>query len=310
MKPDPGIAAVSRDEAPPAASVAAGSPDGWLRDDSIPPGDFTRLSRLIQERCGIKMPPHKKSMLETRLRKRLRKLGLDSFKAYGQYLFDPAHHDREWVQLVDVVTTNKTDFFREPLHFDFLCREALPNLLGPAGDRLQQRPLRIWSTACSTGEEPYTLAMVLAEFAAGHPGFDFSILATDISTQVLEAARTGVYREEKIEPVADALRKKYLRRSKDRSAGIVRVVPGLRARIDFRHLNLMSEEFGIEREFDLIFCRNVLIYFDFPTQQRLLQRLCSYLPMGGYLFLGHSETVNRMQLPLSQVAPTVYRRTS
>jgi len=289
------------------ATMTVREREGWLRDDSIDAGDFNRLSRLIQERCGIKMPPQKKSMLETRLRKRLRKLGLENFKAYGEYLFDPANHDLEWVNLVDVVTTNKTDFFRESLHFDFLCREALPQLLGPSGDQLKM-PLRAWSAACSTGEEPYTLAMVLAEFAETVPGFDFSILATDISTQVLAAARTGVYREDKVAPVPEAMRRKFLLRSKDRSAGTVRVVPGLRSRVDFRHLNLMNDDFGIDRYFDLIFCRNVLIYFEFETQLRLLRRLCGYLPVGGYLFLGHSETVNRMQLPLVQVAPTVYRR--
>jgi chemotaxis protein methyltransferase CheR len=147
--------------------------------DGISEQNFTRLSRLINDRCGIKMPPHKKNMLEARLRTRLRSLGLASYGQYCDYLFGPEGEAAELVNLIDAVTTNKTDFFREPKHFDFLTEVALPRLLTSYGVG-RQRPLRVWSAGCSTGEEPYTLAMVLSEFALTHPGFDYSILATDI----------------------------------------------------------------------------------------------------------------------------------
>lgn len=280
----------------------------WEITDGMSAPDFARFSQLIHETCGIKMPPQKKSMLETRLRKRLRSLELTSFAAYGDYVFSPAGRESgELVQLIDVVTTNKTDFFREPAHFGFLTEVALPRLIHSYGVGMQ-RPLRVWSAGCSTGEEPYTLAMVLSEFAASVPGFEFSILATDISTRVLEKGRLGVYAMEKVEPVPAQLQKKYLLRHRDPEKRQVRVVPELRERVSFRRLNFMDADLGIREPIDLLFCRNVLIYFDRPTQQALLQRLCRHLFPGRYLFTGHSETLSGMNLPLVQMAPSVYRK--
>jgi len=276
--------------------------------DALDERDFERLARLIGESCGIKMPPQKRTMLETRLRKRLRSLELGSFAEYCAYLFSPAGEAAaELVQLIDVVTTNKTDFFREPAHFDFLSEVALPRLVQTYGVG-RTRPLRAWSAACSTGEEPYTLAMVLAEYAAASGGFDFSILATDVSTRVLEHARLGIYSLDKIAPVVPALRRKYLLRSRDPQKKEVRIVPELRARVAFRRLNFLDGDYGVREPIDLLFCRNVLIYFDRPTQERLLGRLCRHLAPGRYLFTGHSETLGGMDLPLTQVAPSVYRK--
>jgi chemotaxis protein methyltransferase CheR len=269
--------------------------------------DFARLSRLIHDCCGIKLGPHKKSMLETRLRKRLRSLGLSSFDEYCAYVFSSSGLEQELVCLIDEVTTNKTDFFREPAHFDFLTETALPRLVSSYGAGVT-RKLRVWSAGCASGEEPYTLAMVLAEFAGKVPGFDFSILASDISTKVLEKARLGVYPLEKVEPVPEPLKKKYLLRSRDPQKQVARVAPELRFRVSFRRLNFMDEDFGLREPIDLLFCRNVLIYFDRPTQQQLLQRLCRHLFPGRYLFTGHSETLSGMDLPVVQVAPSVYRR--
>lgn len=273
----------------------------------ISESNFARLSRLIHDQCGIKMPPHKKSMLEARLRKRLRSLGMDTYGQYCDYLFGPTGDQGELIHLIDVVTTNKTDFFREAKHFDYLTEVALSRLMTTCGAGMH-RPLRVWSAGCSTGEEPYTLAMVLNEFAVSKPGFDFSIMATDISTRVLETARLAIYREEKVEPVPEALKKKYLLRSRDPEKSLVRVTPELRAKVSFGRLNFMDEDFNFHEPFDIIFFRNVMIYFARNQQVNLLQRFCDCLPSGRYLFTGHSESLHGMGLPVRLVAPAVYQK--
>ncbi len=269
--------------------------------------DFDKFSRFIHANLGIKMPPQKKSMLEARLRKRLRALGMSSFEEYRDYFFSDDGMPKEIVSLCDVVTTNKTDFFREPAHFDILTRSALPDLM-QQGLISTERPLKLWSAGCSSGEEPYTLAMVLSEFAQTHDGFDFSLLGTDLSSQVLERAVNGIYSMERIAPVSDSMRRKYLLRSKNREEQLVRVMPELRARMRFMRLNFMDEDYGIEEMFQVIFCRNVIIYFDRPTQARIVGNICDHLITNGYIFMGHSETLNGMGLPLKQVAPSVYQR--
>jgi chemotaxis protein methyltransferase CheR len=269
--------------------------------------DFNRFASLIYEQCGIKMPPHKRSMLEARLRKRLRVLGLDSYEAYREYLFSKDGMHEELVNMIDVVTTNKTDFFREPRHFDFMTETALPNLIPTTGAGIE-RPLRLWSAGCSSGEEPYTIAMFLDDFMWHGRKIDFQILATDISTQVLEKARLGIYHHDKIEPVPETFRKKYLLRKKDPDSPHVRVVPALREKLRFGRVNFMDDQYEVGEQKDIIFCRNVIIYFDRATQERFLARLCSCLRSGGYLFMGHSETLSGMPLPLRQLAPAVYQK--
>ncbi len=269
--------------------------------------DFHHFSAFIQERLGIKMPLQKKSMLEARLRKRLRALSLSSFTEYREFFFSPEGMERELVNLCDAVTTNKTDFFREPAHFDFLVERALPELLSHREVGISA-PLRLWSAGCSTGEEPYTLAMVLSEFAQGWPGFQFSILGTDLSSQVLEKALAGIYDMDRVAPIPRTLQRKYLLRSKNKEEPLARVVPELRARVSFRRLNFMDSEYRMSESVEILFCRNVIIYFDRPTQARIVGRLCRHLLPGGFIFMGHSETLNGMGLPLQQVAPSVYRR--
>jgi chemotaxis protein methyltransferase CheR len=270
-------------------------------------GDFARMSRLIYDECGIKMPDVKRTMLEARLGRRLKSLGLHSFGEYCDYLFSREGMEQEVVLMIDLVTTNKTDFFREPAHFDHMLLKVLPEW-ARNGNKLPERKLKVWSAGCSTGEEPYTLAMVLNEFALECPGFDYRILATDISTRVLEMAMRAVYEEEKIEPVPQPLKRKYLLRSKDRSSGLVRIVPEIRAKVRFRRLNFMDADFGIPDKFDIIFCRNVVIYFDRPTQERLLKKFYAHLATDGYIFMGHSETLNGLDVPLVMVHPTVYKK--
>ncbi len=270
--------------------------------------DFQRLSSLIYRECGIKMPEAKRTMLEARLNKRLRALSLHSFTDYCNYLFSKEGMEQELTPMIDLVTTNKTDFFREPDHFDFLYRTALPDLLVTEGAGVR-RNLLIWSSACSTGEEPYTLAMVANEFGETQRGYRFSVLATDISTRVLEAGRLGVYDEERVVPIPQGLKRKYVLRSKDRTKHLVKMSPDLRSLVIFRRLNLMDEEYPIQEGVDIIFCRNVVIYFDRRTQEQLVAKLCRYLSPRGYLFMGHSENLHGLDLPLVQVAPTVYRKT-
>lgn len=271
--------------------------------------DFDRLSQFIHSECGIKMPSSKKTMLEARLQKRLRNLQMRSFTDYCNYLFSKEGIENELVRMIDLVTTNKTDFFREPAHYDFLVNKILPELIRTSGAGVSKR-LSLWSAGCSTGEEPYTLSMVLNEYASQCDGFQFNILATDISTRVLEKARMGIYEDDRIDPIPDALRRRYLLRSKDRSKGLVRIVPELRSRVAFRRLNFMEEDFGMREQFDIIFCRNVIIYFDRPTQEKLLNRFYRYLVPGGFVFMGHSETLNGLDVPLTMVYPTIYRKLS
>ena len=267
-------------------------------DDRI----FDRFSEFIKAELGIKMPASKKTLLEARLQKRLRELCMSTHEEYCEYLFSPQGMEEELVNLVDVVTTNTTDFFREPKHFDLLLGVVLPKLAARGG-----RKVNVWSAGCSSGEEPYTLSMVLSEFARQSTGFTFNILATDISTQVLRMAIRAVYPETKIGPIPDEYRKRYLLRSKDRTRRLVRIGPEARSHVRFRRLNFM-EEFSFDDQLDIIFCRNVVIYFDRQTQEKLFSRFCRKLVPGGYLFIGHSESLAGMNLPLEPVAPTVYRK--
>lgn len=264
--------------------------------------DFQKFSSLIKGEFGIKMPPSKKTMLEARLQKRLRALGFSSHAEYCDFLFSPGGFERELTQLIDVVTTNTTDFFREPKHFELMLSTVLPDLI-----RRTSRPLKIWSAGCSSGEEPYTIAMVLSEFASRNKDVKFSILATDISTDILRKAMNAVYPMSKVEVIPMALKKKYLLKSKDKSKGLIRIAPDLRRKIDFRRLNFM-EPFPFKDQKDIIFCRNVVIYFDRATQEKLFKKFSERLQRGGYLFIGHSESISGMDLPVRQIAPTVYQK--
>jgi chemotaxis protein methyltransferase CheR len=275
------------------------------RDETISNADFGRLRTLIYAQSGINLNDDKKTMLELRIKRRLKSLELTSFSDYCEYLFGHQGQKEEIVHFLDVVTTNKTDFFREPDHFDYLVQKALPDLIARNGC---EHSILVWSAGCSTGEEPYTLAMVMNEFAQTHPGFHFRVLATDISTTVLDKAKMGVYSEEVVRPVSADLRRKYFMRSRDRSSNLLRVVPELRQMVEFRRLNLKDSDYGITEKVDVIFCRNVIIYFDRDTQEQILQKLTHHLLPGGYAFVGHSEALHGMDLPLVPIAPALYRR--
>jgi len=289
-------------EAPRGPEPDAGSRAG---STGLSARDFARLSAFIERHCGIRMPIAKKTLLESRLSGRVRELGMKGFSEYCDHVLGGLSSE-ELVHMVDKVTTNKTDFFREPQHFEALVRQALPALteLHGAGAR---RELRVWSAGCSTGEEPYTLAMVLSEVATGGPPLRFQILATDLSTRVLRHAIAALYEEDQVQPIPLSLRRKYLLRSVS-DENVVRVGPRLRRLVRFRQLNLLDDDYGIRPPVDVIFCRNVFIYFERKTQQEILCRFGRSLDQGGFLFLGHSETINGLDVPFEQVAPTVYRR--
>ena len=272
-------------------------------EQQLSPRNFNRLAEFIHGYSGIKMPPNKRTMLEGRLRRRMRATGIGNVNDYCRHLFEDDGITAEAVHLIDAVTTNKTEFFREPAHFDFLASKGLA-ALAAAG----RREIKVWSAACSTGAEPYTLAMVLDEFCAEHPRLDYSILATDICTEVLDEALRGVFSEAMIAPVAMERRQRYLMRAKDRSRHQVRITPALRSRLSFARLNLMDEAYPVETDMDMVFCRNILIYFDKPTQTKVLTRLCDHLRPGGYLFLGHSESIVGIDLPVRQIANTVFQK--
>ncbi len=283
------------------SAVAVRHPDDV---DHLGPRDFARLAAFIHDVAGIKMSAGKTTMLEGRLRRRVRATGTETISNYCDWFFRDGHHDGETVHLINAVTTNKTDFFREPRHFDHLRDVVLPALHATG-----RRRIRGWSAACSTGAEPYTMAMVIDAFAAQHGGPEYSILATDLDTEVLEVAQRGIYPAEQVVPVPPLLRQRYVLAAKAAKRNDVRIVPALRAAISFARHNLMADQYEVGEPLDLIFCRNVLIYFDKPTQEQVVRRLVDCLHPGGYLFLGHSESIAGIDLPLIPVANTVFQRT-
>lgn len=268
---------------------------------------FARFSGFIERELGIKMPDAKRTMLQARLQKRLRKLGIATFEEYAEYVFSSRGRSEELSHMIDAVTTNKTDFFRESQHFDYLVNVALPELVRDFGTGIRRKAM-IWSAGCSSGEEVYTLAMVLNEYRLRDPRFQFGVMGSDVSAEVLYSAVNGIYAHEKIEPIPMPLRKKYLLRSKDPKKNLVRVSADLRALVQFRRINFMNDNFGLHETMDVIFCRNVLIYFDRANQEKVLNRLCRHLMPGGFLFTGHSETLNGLDVPLVQATSTIYRK--
>ena len=267
--------------------------------------DYGRIARLMEDKTGIKLPPGKRMMLEGRLRKRLRSLGYDDFASYSRFLFHDGGLDEELVHLVNAVTTNKTDFFREPEHFDYLASTIVPRLLEA---RREPRPLlKVWSAASSTGAEAYTLAMVLDDLARRRGDFRFAVLGTDISTEVLAQGRRAVFPAEMVAPVPAAMQQRYLMHAaRPGPRPDVRIVPELRRLVRFDYLNLMDTAYPFDHDVDVIFLRNVLIYFDKPDQEAVVMRLVQHLRPGGYIVLGHSESMVGNALPIRQVAPAVF----
>ena len=267
---------------------------------------FKQFSSLVYEKTGIYLKPGKKELLNARLGKRLRACRISSFKDY----YDLVTRDtsgEELVKLIDSVSTNFTSFFREQAHFDYLTSSVLPGIVGKPAT--SPREIVIWSSACSSGEEPYTIAMVCEEYFAKNPspGWSYRIQATDISTKVLADAERGVYTDERLEKVAAPVVRKYFKKGVRNSAGYVKVNDVLRQHVTFQRFNLM-DDFPWQGKIDIIFCRNVMIYFNSQTQDDLVNKFYGCLVDGGYLFIGHSESISRLNHRFTQVATTAYKK--
>lgn len=266
---------------------------------------FSQFSSLIYDLCGIHLSLTKKTMLTSRLVSRLRALSINRFEAYYDYVTSESGH-HEMVSMIDAVSTNKTDFFREDSHFSLLTGTIIPML--EQGRIAAANNLHIWSAGCSSGEEPYTMGMVLSEYRRTKQKFDFKIFATDISTRTLGAARTGIYKDDKVAHIPADLIRRYLMRGRGENKGCHRVVPELRRKISFKRVNFTDAVFPFSTRFDVIFCRNVIIYFDRKTQQELFAKFYTHLKPGGYFFLGHSEVMAELSEGFEKVESTVYRK--
>lgn len=266
--------------------------------------EFYRLSDIIDRELGIKMPFTKKIMLESRLQKRLRILELRDFTEYIDFLIDSNRNQAEMVEFRNMVTTNKTDFFRENNHFEFLNKNLLPRWYKEG-----KKKIKVWSCACSSGEEPYTLAIVLEEFKRLNSEFEYSITATDISTRVLGKAKEGIYTEADVSVIKPELKKRYFLKGTGDKKSLYRIKDFLKERITFGRFNLMSNKYSsVPGPSDCIFCRNVLIYFDRDRQEEIISKLLGQMSRDGVLFLGHSESMAGMNLKLKALASSVYTR--
>lgn len=278
-----------------AGSAVSGSVGAELK---LSASEFREISDLAYQRFGLDLKSGKEALVAARLGKKLRKLGFQTFAEYHRHILADPTGDA-LIELIDALTTNHTSFLREPAHFEFLARAAREEFRAVS-------PLRVWSAACSSGEEPYSIAMCLAEVLGKSPARDFRILATDISTRVLDTARRGVYPVGRFSDVPDAWRRAYLLRGRGESEGFYKVKPELGKRIEFDRFNLI-EPFSQRGLFHVIFCRNVMMYFDKPTQQDIVQRLSACLERGGYLLVGHSESLTGIEHALQYVRPATYR---
>jgi chemotaxis protein methyltransferase CheR len=267
---------------------------------SITSDEYQRLCALIYQESGIALGGQKEAMLVGRLSKRLRDLGLATFTEYYEKVREDQTRE-EFTRLLDLISTNKTDFFREPKHFDFLREQVLPELA-------QVKRVRIWSSACSTGEEPYTIAMTLYDCIQAPDQWDMKILASDLSTRVLATAASGTYDEEQLQKVPSDVVKRHFLKGRGEHSGLLKVKPHLADMIQFRRLNLMDDRFPIKSPLDVVFCRNVMIYFDHATQETLVNKFYRYLKPGGYLFIGHSESLQWVTHPFKSIVPTIYRK--
>lgn len=267
---------------------------------------FHKIADFIQTNVGIKMPDQKKIMVQSRLQARLKALNIDSFDEYINFAFSVgSKSDEEIALMIDVITTNLTSFFRENPHFEYMKSNVLPEFVKNGWTNVE-----IWSAACSSGQEPYTLSMVMQEFMRSNKNqiADYSILATDISSRVLEKAENAVYTMDDIESLSFDLKKKYFLKAKKPDDIRVRVKPEVRKKVHFDRLNFMDSSYPIKTKKHIIFCRNALIYFDKETQEAVIRKLIEHLVPNGYLFLGHSETIFGMNLPLKTVGPTIFKK--
>jgi len=276
-------------------------------DIEMTESERAEISSFIESEFGIKMPAIKKVLLKGRLSKRLRALG---FKSYGDYYkFIRSDKGRsEFLIFADLVSTHETYFFREPQHFAYLYSEILPILIETTGAGVK-RAIRILSAGCSSGEEVYSIAITLEEFKRKvNPQYIYRITGGDISVRVIEVASRAIYPYQRLKNVSEEYQRRYFMKGKNDKKDFVRIVPEVRINTEFVAMNLMDSYYPFVDKFDVIFCRNALIYFDRETQVDVIRKLCNCLNKNGYLFIGHSETMSGYNLPLRCVEPTIYRR--
>jgi len=263
--------------------------------------DFNKLRDIIYDEAGIKLSDVKKILMQSRLIKRLRDLKLDNFTDYHDYLIK--NYEKEKINFINAITTNKTDFFRENDHFEFMKSKILPDFVNK-----KEHELRIWSAGCSTGEEPYTIAITLLEYFNGKVPPEFLILATDIDTQVLDKAQNGRYSAEHLADVDPKYLKNYFLPDGSDKGDFYTVKDNLKQMIYFRRLNLLQEQYPMKKKFDIIFCRNVIIYFDRETQKKLFEKYHQYLKDDGYLLIGHSENITSITDKFTLAGRTIYKK--
>jgi chemotaxis protein methyltransferase CheR len=271
---------------------------------SVSPGLFEKFQQLIHQETGIWLADHKMALLCGRLSRRLRAFNMSALDEYYDLVTQP-DQEEERVLMIDAITTNETRFFRDARHFDFLEQRVIPLWLSEAEHGLRHKAIRIWSAACSSGEEPYSLAMLLAKHLPVDQGWNVTILATDISTRMLALARAGTYPIAKSSEIPPDLLKEHMLRGIDHRQGEMKVMPEIQTMIDFGKLNLVHSPYPAE-QFDAIFCRNVLIYFDPQTKQQVVERLTSCLAPNGLLFVGQAENLSTMNSALRSIVPAVY----
>jgi chemotaxis protein methyltransferase CheR len=266
---------------------------------------FKKIGQFVQDNTGIRMPPQKRTMLSGRLAKRMRQLGLSTYQEYYDFAFSQQGREQELVHLVNVVTTNKTDFFREAEHFKLLTTKVIPEL-----KTRFRGSFDLWSAPCSRGHEPYTLAMVLADYCKQHRDFDYRILGTDLSSIVLEIAAQATYPHEQIKPVPIQMRQSYLLRNNSDETSekdLVKICKEIRMRMKFQQMNFMDATYNVG-QFHVVFCRNMLIYFEKNIQQQVIQKISKNLVPGGYLFMGISETLCGLDVPVRQITSSLYQK--
>ncbi|MCA9061696.1 MAG: hypothetical protein KDA96_01475 [Planctomycetaceae bacterium] len=283
--------------------------DTTFEDAELTGSEFRSFRDLIYQRTSITLADNKKHLLEARLRKRIRHLNLPTYAAYFKFLERSDPRGEELQQMINRVTTNKTNFFREDHHFAYLADVVFPKLIQQASRGERPERLRIWSAACSTGEEPYSLAMTVLETFSALPGWDIRILASDIDTDVIAAAQSAIYHADKADDVPQDLLQKYFLKGSGQSTGKIMLRPEVTELVTFRQINFTDPEWSIRTVFDVIFCRNVMIYFDDVTQDRLTTRFVDFLDPQGYLFIGHSESLSRIPQTYTRVDKTVYQLT-
>jgi chemotaxis protein methyltransferase CheR len=284
-----------------------------MKSDSIASGpidlsdrEFQLFRALIFEKSGINLNDGKKELVRTRLGSKLRKGGYGSFRDYYNYVVEDRTGE-ELITLLDAISTNLTSFFREINHFSYLRNHIVPEIMEKKKND-SARQIRAWSAGCSSGEEPYSIAFTLTDIFQGTKGWDVKLLATDISTKVLARAASGVYTEDQAGTVPKDMASKFLDKTALDGDRMCRVRPEIKSMIQFKRFNLMTPSFPFRRGFDFIFCRNVMIYFDKPTQQTLVNKFFGALAEGGYLLIGHSESLTGVQHRFRYMQPTIYKR--